>query len=177
MADKLKNTEDFIKKYGKQVEDEIKARLLSAGKKASGKLYRSIKFNIRESVKQLEVSWRMEDYGLYVDGGVKGAGVPKGLGFKPKDYNGNKKTVVTVGKYKFGNKMPPESSIRKWLGTKGIPKEASFPIRRSIWMFGIAPTNFWTIPTTRRQKQFEKGIEDNMAKDLDIQLQKELNKK
>jgi hypothetical protein len=170
MADKLKNTEDFIKKYGKQVEDEIKARLLSAGKKASGKLYRSIKFNIRESVKELEVSWRMEDYGLYVDGGVKGAGVPNG-------FKGKKKQLVTTGRFKFGSKIPPESQINKWLKIKGIPKEASFPIRRSIWMFGIAPTNFWTIPTTRRQKQFEKGIEDNMAKDLDIQLQKELNKK
>ena len=44
-------------------------------------------------------------------------------------------------------------------------------------MFGIKPTNFFTIPTTRRQKQFEQGLGDSMAKDLDTQLQKELDKK
>jgi hypothetical protein len=41
-------------------------------------------------------------------------------------------------------------------------------------MFGIQPTNFFTIPTTRRQKQFEQGLGDAMALDIDKQLEKEL---
>jgi len=80
MANEFKNTTDFIKKFGKEVEAEIKNRLLtkhqhrngnSYNSIASGKLYKSVKFQYRESLKQLEASWRMEDYGLYVDKGVK----------------------------------------------------------------------------------------------------------
>lgn len=154
MADRLKNTEAFIKRYGKQVEDEIKTRLLGYDKKASGKLYKSIKFQYRESVKQLEASWRMEDYGIYVDKGVKP---------QPQYLNGK-----GTGKSKF------IQALKKWCRIKGIDENAAYPIRRNIWKFGIKPTNFFTIPTTRRQKYFEKELEKNIALDIDNQIQKEL---
>ena len=168
MAEKYTNTEAFIKKYGKEVESEIKTRLLSYNKKASGKLYRSIKFDMRESVKSLDASWRMEDYGAFVDGGIKGAGVPTGFG-------GKMKPVIKVGRFRFGSKQPPIDSIKKWCKVKGIDKGAAYAISRSIWIFGIAPTNFFTIPTTRRAKYFENQIGVNMAKDIDTQLQKEID--
>jgi hypothetical protein len=41
-------------------------------------------------------------------------------------------------------------------------------------MFGITPTNFFTIPTRRRQKQFEAGLEKAMVKDLDIMIEKQI---
>lgn len=168
MANDLKNTEAFIRKYGKEVVDEIKNRLVGAGKKATGKLIKSIRFEVK---KELDITFKMADYGQYVDKGVSGAGIPDG-------FKGKLKPVVTSGKFKFRNKMPPDNkSMRDWMKIKGIPKKASFPVRRSIWIFGISPTNFFTIPTTRRQKQFNKGVEENMAKDFDILLQKELNKK
>ena len=168
MADKLINTEEFLKKYGKEVETEIKNRLLTYGKKASGKLYKSIRFEVKESIKSLDAVFRMEDYGLYVDGGVKGHGTPSGFG-------GKKKPVVTTGKFKFGEKMPPDNNnIRKWLKLKGIPKEAGFAVRRSIWIFGIAPTNFFTIPIKRREKQLSAGIEKAMAKDFELIVSKSI---
>lgn len=157
MANEFKNTTDFIKKFGKEVENEIKTRLLSNGKKASGKLYKSIKFEYRESLKQLEASWRMEEYGVYVDKGVKP---------QPKYLEGK-----GTGKSKF------IQALKKWCKIKGIPEGAAFPIRRNIWKYGIKPTNFFTIPTKRRAKYYEEQIGINMAKDLDKQLQKELDKK
>jgi hypothetical protein len=157
MASEYKNTEKFIKTYGKQVEDEIKSRLLGYDKKASGKLYRSIKFQYRDSIKELEASWRMEDYGVYVDKGVKP---------QPKYLSGR----GTGKKSKF------IEALKKWCKIKGMPEGAAYPIRINIWKYGIKPTNFFTIPTTRRQKYFEKELANNMAKDLDIQLQKELDK-
>ena len=167
MANEFKNTTEFIKKFGKQVEAEIKSRLLtkyahrngnSYDKKASGKLYKSIKFQYRESLKQLEASWRMEDYGVYVDKGVK----------KHPEYLKGK---GSGGKSKF------IESLMKWCRTKGKPEGMAFAIRRNIWKYGIAPTNFFTIPTTRRAKYYEEQIGINMALDLDKQLEKELNKK
>ena len=157
MANEFKNTTDFIKKFGKEVENEIKSRLLTYDKKASGKLYKSIKFEYRESLKQLEASWRMEDYGVYVDKGVKP---------QPKYLTGK-----GSGKSKF------IEALKKWCKIRGIPQGAAYPIRRNIWKYGIKPTNFFTIPTTRRAKYYTEQIEKNMALDLDKQLQKELDKK
>lgn len=158
------NTRDFIKKYGESVTLEIKNRLKGAGKVASGKLYRSIKFNIRDSVKELEASWSMEDYGIFVDKGVQGA-------ISGKAGDGGKSEY----KFGFGSKSKEkEKSLKKWMKIKGIPKEKYYVISRNIWAFGITPTNFFTIPTTRRQKQFEKGLGEAIAKDIDNDLQKEL---
>ena len=167
MAKEFSNVEAFIRKYGLEVETEIKNRLKGANKVATGKLYRSIKFNIRQSVKELEASWRMEDYGLYVDKGISGAGIPEG-------FQGKMKTLVRNGEFRFKDKMPPKGSLRKWFKARSVDKKYDFAIRRSIWIFGIAPTNFFTIPTRRRQKQFEAGLEKAMVKDLDIMIEKQI---
>lgn len=164
MAGTYSNTEEFIRKYGESVAAEMRTRLSNAGKVASGKLYRSIKFNIRQSVKEFEASWRMTDYGEYVDKGVEGA-------ISGKAGDGGK------SEFKFGKgskSKQKEKSLKSWMRLKGIPKEKYYIISRNIWAFGITPTNFFTIPTTRRQAQFEKGLEKAMVKDLDIMIEKQL---
>jgi hypothetical protein len=95
----------------------------------------------------------MADYGTFVDKGIK-----------PSKYADS--TGKGRGKSKF------ITSLQKWCRIKGLPEGLAFPIRRNIWKFGIKPTNFFTIPTTRRLKQFHKGIELNMAKDMDTEIQK-----
>jgi len=177
MAEDYKNTLKYLNKYGTEVINEMKNRLTN---NASGSLKKSLKYKISKS--ELTLTFFMNEYGKYIDKGVTGHGKIKG--FKGLDKDGNKKTVnkgqldkFTGRTYKFGTKMPPDNAeFKKWLRIKGIDKGLSFPIRRSIWMFGIKPTNFFTIPTTRRQKQFENGLGDAMALDIDAQLEKELNK-
>lgn len=154
MANKFPNTVDFIKRYGNQVETEIKNRLKNAGKFASGKLYKSIRHDVKIEKGEFVLRFFAEDYAKYVDKGVEGA--------KSKRAGKGGKSI-----YKFKDKMPPEKAFRSWLRKKGIPKDKSFAVRRSIYLFGITPTNFFTIPTTRRLKQFEKGVKDNMIKDID----------
>jgi len=158
-----KNTSKYIKTYGKQVEKEIKNRLKGNSKYASGKLYKSIRTEVIEENKQFLLNFYMEDYGKFVDKGVQGAE-------SGKAGDGGKSI------YKFRSKMPPEKPFRSWLKRKGIPKEKSYVIRRSIYLFGITPTNFFTIPTTRRQKEFERMVAKNMAKDIDENVQNEMNK-
>lgn len=153
MANKFTNTTAFIKRYGDQVETEIKNRLKNAGKFASGKLYKSIRHDVKIEKGQFVLRFFAEDYAKYVDKGVEGA--------KSKRAGDGGKSI-----YKFKDKMPPEKPFRSWLRKKGIPKDKSFAVRRSIYLYGITPTNFFTIPTTRRLKQFEKGVEENMIKDI-----------
>lgn len=161
---KFKHTEKFLRTYGNQVEQEIEARLHGFDKIATGKLMQSIRYEIRETANSIAITFLMEDYGKFVDKGVQGAESGRaGEGGRSP--------------YKFKNKMPPPESIRQWLKIKGIPEKASFPIRRSIWRFGITPTNFFTIPTTRRRKQLEEGIKNGLILDAEEAIKKEFKKK
>ena len=164
MAENYKETKAFLRKYGDSVEQEIEKRLTNNGKIASGKLYDSIRYEVKETKSEFIISFLMADYGDYVDKGVQGSESGKaGKGGKSK--------------YKYRNLMPPETrEFRSWLKLKGIPKEKSYVIRRSIWKFGITPTNFFTIPTTRRQKYFDEQVAIAMAKDIDKQIQDGINK-
>ncbi len=161
---KYKKTEAFVKKYGNQVEQEIETRLHNAGKEASGKLLSSIRYDVIERNHSIILRWFMEDYGKFVDKGVQGAE-------SGRAGDGGKSI------YKFKDKMPPPKSIKSWLKLKGIPESASFLIRRSIYRFGITPTNFFTIPTTRRQKQLLEGIRTNMILDAEAEIKKQFKKK
>lgn len=157
MANNFPNTLKFLKTYGNQVESEIETRLKNYGKYASGKLYDSIRYEIKETDEKFSLSFFMADYGKYVDKGTK-----------PSKYANMKRKGKSNRKSKF------IESLMKWCAIKGINKNAAFPIRRNIWKFGIKPTNFFTIPTTRRQKQLEKGTEKAIALDMEILIKKGL---
>lgn len=81
---------------------------------------------------------------------------------------------VYVDKGRRPGKMPPLDAIRKWCRIKGIEETAAFPIARKIGEEGIRPTNFFTIPTTRRQKQFVDGVRKSLALDTEQTIKKNL---
>ena len=170
MADNFKHTKDYAKRYALQVENEIKTRLVNNGKVSSGKLFDSIRGVVKVEHNDIIVKFQMAEYGKYVDKGVTGAGIPKGFGGRTRKVNRGQFDKNDGRTHAFGKKMPPSKPIKDWMRIQGIPKDAEFPIRRSIWIFGIAPTNFFTLPTTRRQKQFELGLEKAMLKDIEDSL-------
>ena len=162
MQSKFPITRKYIETYGKSVESEIKKRLKGHDKYASGKLYESIRFIMKETPKDFTLDFTMLDYGKYVDKGVKGSKTNK-AGNTP---------------YKYTNKMPPTKVFDKWVLRKGLaPRDKKgkflnrdkikFAIARSIFLHGVAPTNVFTIPTRRRAKQLEAGVGNAMAQDLD----------
>ena len=153
----FKKTFKYITTYGNQVESEIETRLFNLGKVASGTLYDSIGYKIIETEKGYRLQFTMADYGKYVDKGTKPS--------KYADMEGR-----GTGKSKF------ITSLMKWCDIKGLPRGLAFPIRRKIWKFGQPPTNFFTIPTTRRQKQFREGVKKNMALDAEDYLSSEYKK-
>jgi len=155
MASNYPNTERFIIRYANQVEQEIESRLHSAGKYATGVLYDSIRYEYKETGTKLILSFKMAAHGQYVDKGTKPS--------KYADMEGR-----GSGKSEF------ISQLMKWCQIKGLPKNAAFPIRRKIWKMGLPPTNFFTIPTTRRRKQFERDYKKNRAIDIQAQLDAEV---
>jgi hypothetical protein len=123
-----------MKEFGKDYVKILYRELRREGKDATGALINSLAFEIREEAQQIQIILLANDYLKYVDKGRK------------------------PGKY------PPIKAIAKWVQVKGISKEAIFPIARSIYKFGIKPTNviqrvikeFETSPTL--QKKYEDEV-------------------
>ncbi len=155
---KWTNTYEFVKKYANSVESEIETRLHNAGKIATGKLYQSIGYKISYDKDGLLLKFVMASYGKFVDKGTKPS--------KYADMQG-----PGTGKSEF------IKSLIKWCKIKGLPTGAAFAIRRKIWKEGLPSTMFFTIPTTRRAKYFEKGVGEAMAKDIDNLLQDDIDGK
>lgn len=156
MVSNYPETEKYLKKYGDSVEQEIETRLRNNGKYATGELYDSIRYEITETKVKFTISFYMASYGVYVDKGTKPSKYAKSEG-------------------KGTGNSPFIKSLMKWCQIKGLPKAAAFPIRRKIWEFGQRPTNFFTIPTTRRAKQLAAGVEKAMAIDVENIIRKEIS--
>jgi hypothetical protein len=123
-----------MREFGKDYVKILYRELRREGKDATGALINSLAFEIKEEAQQIQIILLANDYLKYVDKGRK------------------------PGKY------PPIKAIAKWVQVKGISKEAIFPIARSIYKFGIKPTNviqrvikeFETSPTL--QKKYEDEV-------------------
>jgi len=135
-----RRVEKVLHKYGTEVINEMITRLSNYGKQASGDLIKSLRYDIIEVLDELipvpDIKFSMIDYGVYVD-----------KGRKPN------------------SKLPPKGVLLEWMKLKGIPANKEFPIRASIAKFGIPPTNFWSISTTRTLKRLEKNLDAASAQD------------
>lgn len=127
-----------MKEFGKDYVKILYRELRREGKDATGALINSLAFEIREEATKIQFLIKANDYLKYVDKGRK------------------------PGKY------PPIKAIAQWARVKGISQDAVFPIARSIYKFGIKPTNV----IQRVVKEFEtsstlrKKYEDEVVNQL-----------
>lgn len=124
---------DSIKSYVNSMMDELK----EAAPSNTGSLSDSIQFDIQVDESGYNVGIAMYDWGIYLDKGVNGVKQNFGSPFTFK-------------------KMPPPSSLDKWIVSKGLaPRDAKgrlmtrdqikFLIARSIFQNGLRPRN-WINP-------------------------------
>lgn len=104
-------TDKQAKVFGSDYIKELIRALKAAGKDSSGKLIKSLDPKVKDDAKAVDIVINGESYLKQIDEGRK------------------------AGNY------PPIKDIAKWAKIKGIPEEAVFPIARSIYKFGIKPTN------------------------------------
>ena len=137
---------DILEKYAKYVIQQSRSNLTKGKTNSSKNLYNSLKYNINGT----RVTFESENYGEFIDKGVKGA----------------KSTYPesSSSPFKYTNKQPPSSVFDKWINQRGIKgrdkktgrfitnKSLTFLIARSIKNKGIRATMFFTKP-------FEAGIE------------------
>lgn len=102
--------EKAVEKFGLDTVSAIGAALRAVGANNTGQLINSLRAELQDTGKGLEL-------------------LIKGNGYFNVIENGRKP----------GSKQPPLSAIIEWTKSKGIPESAAFPIAKNIGKFGIKP--------------------------------------
>jgi len=156
-----KNLKDVLDKYGKYVIQQAKSNLTKdvnkfGSNKGGGALYNSLKYTVDTEVDLFLINFLMEDYGQFVDKGVRG---------KTSTYS---ETNAAMSQFQYGSGTGKRGGltqgINSWLKKKKFQwndkdtgrflsyKTMSFLIARSIYNKGLKANLFFTKP-------FEKGLE------------------
>jgi len=166
--------EQFFKAVKKQARQNLsKGTKLQRKKRPinnTKKLYNSIQYKkLYEKSSGIAYGLFMEDYGDYIDKGVKGT---------KSNYRVNKNTP-----YSFKTKMPYSELFENWAKarnirfrnaqgqfTKGNYKQIGYVIARSIYEKGIRANNFFTIPFVNEFKKLPQDLQDIFSDDMVIEM-------
>ena len=166
----LSNVKDELNRFAKYVISQSRANLTRGKKNSSKDLYNSLDSEVKVSKNSFELSFLMEEYGVYQDKGVSGV---------KKKYN---------TPYSYTTKMPPPSKMDKWIVKKGIaPRDKSgkfisrkslqFMIARSIFNNGIKPSLFFTKPFEKAFKNLNKDLVEAYKLDVEQLMKNTINNK
>ena len=178
------NIENVINNYGKYVIQQSKSNL-SKSKKGDGALYNSLQFKIVQDNDAGIVEFLMEDYGIFVDEGVKGAN-PSLVDSANTGRKGIQKAPFS--KFKYKSKRPPLDMLISWAKRKNIRfrvkkgsssggqfkkgsyRSMGFWLQKSIYAQGIKPTYFFSKPFESGIKKYELEMEKAFVKDIESQI-------
>jgi len=162
----LKRTQEVLEAFKDFVIQQARTRLSKGRKNVSKGLYNSLKGFVKTTPNAIEVSFEMDEYGMYQDKGVSG---------RQKKYD---------TPYSFKSKMPPIKPLAQWAKNrnirlrdekgqfaKGNYNTIGYLIARSIYNKGIKPSLFFTKPFEQGFKklpdtlieQFGLDVEDFLA--------------
>ncbi len=166
----LKRTKKELQKFAKEVIRLSKANLRRDKKIASGKLERSLDYNLKTSQNSFQLQFLFNDYGEYVDAGVDG---------KKKKYGQRK---YGLKKYSFKSKMPPPKTLDKWVVKRNLEgvrnkqgqfvnrKSLTFAIAKSIFQKGFKPSYFFSDAFNKAFKNIDKELIEKYALDVETFL-------
>jgi hypothetical protein len=166
----LKNVQEELNRFAKYVISQSRANLTRGKKNSSRQLYNSLDSNVKVSKNSFELSFLMEEYGIFQDKGVSGV---------KKKYN---------TKFAYTTKMPPPAKLDKWIVKKGIAprdkdgkfisrKSLQFMIARSIFNNGIKPSLFFTKPFEKAFANIDKDLITAYRLDIETLMNNSINNK
>ncbi len=163
------NVEKALTKFAKDVVRQSRSRLTKQKKNATKSLYDSIGYELDVSKKgtSFSLSFKMEDYGEFIDRGVDGVDVKRGS----KGYNGESLS--------YKKKAPPPAVFSEWAKVRGIKprdkktgkfitnKAFGFIMSRHIFKQGQEPTMFFTKSVDQQLENLINNIDKDFGLDLD----------
>ena len=159
-----------LDKFGKYVVQQSRSNLTRKGKKDTGDLYKYLGYDlfVSKTESSFSLSFKMSDYGQFIDKGVKGV---------------SSSAKAPKSPYKFGTgtgiKGGLTNGIDRWVSRKRIQfqdrksgkfmsyKQTAYLIRNSIWNKGIETTNFFTDPFERAFKRLPDDLVESFGLEID----------
>jgi hypothetical protein len=154
--------------FGNKIISDAKDNLNKANSNFSGNLNNSLRSSgVKFSRNSLELGITMNDYGAFIDKGVRGVGgVRKTTStFKSTDNKG-KMWKQKGGKSPFSYKEGVKPSVKhfvEWSNAKGL---SPFAVREAVYHQGIAPTNFLSDAVKKNIPLLPKQISEAFAFDV-----------
>ena len=166
----FKEAEDFLEEFKNLVVREAKHNLSKKRKRVTKKLYESIDGDVKVFKNSFEMSFSMEEYGLYQDKGV----------------SGTEKRYDTP--YSYRDKIPPAKPFMDWArfrklqprlkgGKFGSYKTMGFILARSVYKKGIKPSLFFTKPFEKYFKKLPDQLVEKFGLDVEDLLAFSLDEK
>ena len=165
----FKNVDDVLNQYAKYVIDGAKKNLVD-DRKSRGSLYNSLSYTYEKSQDEFLLDFLMEDYGIFVDKGVKG---------KTSTYP---ETSAALSKFQYGSgtgkKGGLTEGINEWMKKKRFQwrdkkgrfmsyESMSYIIARSIYNKGLKANLFFSKPFEAGLKNLPKQLTDAFSLDIE----------
>ena len=179
----LANVKDELNRFAKYVISQSRANLTRGKKNSSKELYNSLDSNVKVSKNSFELTFLMEEYGVFQDKGVKGT---------KSNYVENKDSPFSY-KSKGGKNglkgMPPPKAFDKWIVRKGLKgirdkkgqfisrKSLQFMIARSVFEKGVKASMFFTKPFEKAFKGLNKDLVEAYKLDVEALMKNSINNK
>jgi len=177
-----KNTSKYLNDFAKYVIQQSRSNLTKGGKKNQGNLYNSLDKQIEVGANSFRLSFLMEDYGVFVDQGVRGKTSSTKAPNSPYRFGTGtgKKGGLTQGIDKWVKQKRIQFREKEGKGVKGqllSYSQTSFLIRRAIWNKGIKSSLFFTKPFEKAFERLPDELVEAYGLDLEQFLQYTINKK
>jgi len=172
----LENIKAELQAFGKYVVQQSRTNLTKQKRNVSKNLYNSIEYTLEEKDNSFFLNFIMDEYGTFLDKGVKGANPSlvdnKKTGKKGVQKGGN-------SPYSYKTKRPPMQPLADWAKKrnirlrdekgrfkKGNYRTIGFILQRSIFAQGIKPSLFFTKPFEVAFERYKKGIKKSFMQDI-----------
>lgn len=168
----LKETRDALNKFAKYVIQQSRSNLTKGKKNVSKELYNSLDSDVKVSKNSFQLEFLMEQYGIFQDKGVRGAGGVRKTTSKFNKRNNKGKIWKQKGgnspfSFKEGRK-PSVKHFKDWANRKGL---SAYAVRDAVFRQGIKPSLFFTKPFEKAFKNLPKDIVKAYALDVEKLLE------
>lgn len=158
------SVKNALDQFAKRVQQQSKSNLTKSKKKDRGELYDSIGYELHVHKNSFSLSFTMEDYGTFVDKGVKGKSSSKKAPNSPYQFGtgSGRKGGLTNGINGWVKRNHIQFRDKK-SGRFLTSKATAFIIARSIYQTGLETTNFFSKPFENEFKKLPDEIVEAYA--------------
>jgi hypothetical protein len=172
----LDNVEKELRNFAKYVVTKSRMNLKTSDKNATGELSKSLDSDVKVSKNSFQLTFSMEDYGVFQDKGVRGKTSSTKAPNSPFRFGSGKgkKGGLTEGINKWVKRRRFQFRDKK-TGRFMSYNSTAFLISRSIYNKGIAPSLFFTKPFEKAFKNLDKDLIEAYKLDVEQLIKTTVN--